>query len=180
MVQAQQSEAQGGDPTDALTAPALAGSAAVHLPSFRSDLARVDRIARIDKELTHLIKASERLGGAKIADDVALPAMDVINVQIELLQTERETLQTLEDLSLADALAFANRRSSLLHLLEVLPDEAVPEFFLAIYDHVGGEFEAFCHALGLDASTHEASILFVTVDDMFYAQTQEEDPPAPA
>lgn len=149
-----------GDRSDAIEPDALAGSPAEHVGPQRGELARVDRLARITKQIAHLIKASDRLAEAPLPDHVALPAMDRINYEIEILTYEQRSLQLEEDLSLVDALEMADRRASLVHSVLQLPDAAIPEAMWTLYDEVDGDEVAFADALGLEPSNPDAQLLF--------------------
>jgi hypothetical protein len=163
MVQTRSGEAVGNHPEPQEDLAALARSIAQHDRTKRSDLARVDRLERIAKQIAHLTKASDRLALAPIAENVALPAMDRINYEIETLTYEQRRLQVDEDLSLADALDLAQRRTMLLEATLALPDEAIPEVMWALYDEVDGDAVAFAEAFGLEPSNPDSQYLFSLV-----------------
>ena len=139
-----------GDRSEPGQPDALAGGAPLNQRAQRGDVARLDQIERITKQIAHLIKASDRLAAAPIDDGTALAAMDTINFEIELLTQERNVLQVEEDLDLAQALAVAQQRSALVESILRLPDAAVPEALWSLFEEVDGDRIAFAEALGLD------------------------------
>lgn len=163
MVQTRSGEAV-GDYTEPENEPeALDGGITQYQRAQRSQLARVEQVTRIDKQIAHLIKASDRLGVAPIDDHVALAAMDTINFEIEQLTYERNLLQVEADLSLAEALAIAQRGTALTESLLSLPNEAIPEALWSLYDEVDGDPTAFAGELGLDPSHPDVAFLFSLV-----------------
>lgn len=141
-------------------ADALAGSAAEHVSSQRRDLARLDRLVRIQKQIKHLMAASDRLATAPLPDHTALPAMDRINYEIEVLSHERDQLQIEQDLSLAETLELTHRRAAMVEALLNIPDEAIPEALWALYEDVEGDPVAFADVLGIESSNSDAQYLF--------------------
>lgn len=115
--------------------------------------------------MAHLEKASHRLALAQIEDNIALPAMDEINAEIEQLAAERQALQVQADLDLADDLALEHRQQRLAQTILALPDEAMPEAFRAVYEETHGDLEAFAFALGLDPEHPDVIYLFDLVSD---------------
>lgn len=150
-----------GDYTEPTSEPAaLAGGVTQYQRAQRSQLARLEQVTRIDKQIAHLLKASDRLALAPIDDATALQAMDTINFEIEQLAYERTLLQIEADLSLAEALVIAHRSTALTESLLSLPSDAICEALWSLYDEVDGDPSAFAGELGLDPSHPDAAFLF--------------------